>query len=59
MIVLGASQPIHLSQRDRLKDLISHFHHTSRGQAWWQELRELMLCKDERILQPLRQLRAV
>ena len=58
MIVLGASQPIHLSQWDRLKDLIFHSHHTSRSQAWWQELRELMLRKSERVLQPLRQLRA-
>jgi hypothetical protein len=59
MIVLGASQPIHLSQWDRLKDLISNFHHISRSQAWWQELGEFMLRKGERVLQPLRQLRAV
>jgi hypothetical protein len=59
MIVLGASQPIHLPQWDRLKDLISNFHHTSRRQAWWQELGEFVLRKGERVLQPLRQLRAV
>ena len=59
MVVPGASQPIHLSQWDRLKDLLSNFHYTSSRQVWWQETRKFMLLEDGCVRQPPRQLRMV
>jgi hypothetical protein len=55
MVVPGASQPIHLSQWDRLKDLL----YTSSRQVWWQETRKFMLLEDGCVRQPPRQLRMV